>query len=190
MTDTPAYRLILPPGWVRLPTVAAESRRDIRKLVDARFATLPRDTFAALRREVETTLVQTVRNAAANGANDLLLLVNDVAGIPVSASCVIYRASPPGADVALSARQLAANLGDRADVTVVPLAGGQAVRQRRLTTPRIQDGHADSSTVLTYFVPIPDTFDYLVLAFSTSTLPLADALCGLFDAMAATIQFS
>jgi hypothetical protein len=185
-----SYRLLLPPGWVRVPALPALARREVRRLVRARFSGLPPDTLAQLRHEIERTLLSTVRDAADNGASDLLLLVDDVAGMPVSASCVVYPVLANDDTPELPLRDIAQVFGSDGDaVELVPLAGGQAVRVRRDVPGSTGEAEAPPAVVLTYVVPVPDTRDQLVLAFSTSALPLADALCGLFDSMAATLQW-
>jgi hypothetical protein len=77
--------------------------------------------------------------------------------------------------------RLADTLGrDDRQVTLVDLPAGQAVRVRSEDLP---------NTNLDIHVPVPGSSAYLLLSFSTPLAPLADALVGMFDAIAGTLRW-
>jgi hypothetical protein len=45
-------------------------------------------------------------------------------------------------------------------------------------------------TSLDLHVPVPDSSAWLLLSFSTPLAPLADALVGMFDAVAGTLRWT
>ncbi|MFG2678239.1 hypothetical protein [Streptomyces sp. NPDC048392] len=84
--------------------------------------------------------------------------------------------------------------GDRAavEIGVAELAAGTAVRIRRRTRQPGENGpdgnHASVS--VEYHLPVPGTTAYLLLAFSTPLEPIADAMAGLFDAIAGSLTWT
>lgn len=217
LPDGLRYRLVLPEGWIRLPANPLALRPAARRLLAGRFADLPRDTTAQLRRQLEDELVQLADTASDQFAVDLLLLDHEVEGRPLSASCVVSLVPVPlhGPD---SLAQLAQESGEgalsseiltfthTAAVRVVreeapathaaPLSAAEAeqVAQavRELVGPEalVDVPAAPSSRLVEVFVPVPDSDATLLLSFSTSVRPLFEPLTELFTAMAATVQFS
>ena len=86
---TPAYRLVVPPGWTRLPAAPERLRPAVRSLLLHRFAAHPRDTTAVLRREVEQQLVDVVSGPGCEYLRMLLLLDLAVERMPVTATCLV-----------------------------------------------------------------------------------------------------
>ncbi len=77
---------------------------------------------------------------------------------------------------------LAATLrADGAEITIAELPAGRAVRVRRFDPP---------VTSLDLHVPVPGSSAWLLLSFSTPLAPLADALVGMFDAVAGTLRWT
>jgi hypothetical protein len=67
---------------------------------------------------------------------------------------------------------------------------GRAVRARRRSAPQGNPMDYQSPvTNLDIHVPVPGSSAYLLLSFSTPLDPLADALVGMFDAIAGTLRW-
>jgi hypothetical protein len=114
----------------------------------------------------------------------MFLSLQQVAGIPLAASLVIFLVPPTTQEV--TAPELAISLaGDERQVTVVSLPTGQAVRVLRRTSSA--DGSA--SATLEVFVPVPHNGEWLLLSFATPLSPLVPALTKLFDAICATLRW-
>ncbi|MGH7747784.1 MAG: hypothetical protein ACREQ5_23945, partial [Candidatus Dormibacteria bacterium] len=78
----------------------------------------------------------------------------------------------------------------RADVQVVELPAGRAVRVSRMRSTDIPgtDGSLLTSEVQ-YLLPVPASTAMAVLTFSTPTIALADRFAELFDLMAERFEF-
>ena len=73
------WTLLLPPGWIHLPTGVAEGRRAVKALLDRRLRHLPRDEIARGRRVLERELRAALSDARQAGAGDVWTQV-DLAG--------------------------------------------------------------------------------------------------------------
>lgn len=81
------------------------------------------------------------------------------------------------------------------EIAVEELTAGTAVRVRRLTRQPGENGpdapHAAHASVsVEYHLPVPGTTAYLLLTFSTPLEPIADAMAGLFDAIAGSLTWT
>lgn len=183
-----AWALLLPPGWTYLPTDRAAGRAAVARLLDRKLRTLPRDAIATWRRELEREMDRQLSTAADNGASAVYLLVEPVGGVTVTASLTV--ATLPF-DAESLGEGLTATFGTAGDVLESGLttAGGQpALRRRRLVVSRLTPGGPRvPSTAVDWVVPLPDGDEALTLTFTTSTVPLFEALVGLFDALADTL---
>jgi hypothetical protein len=114
----------------------------------------------------------------------MFLSLQQVAGVPLAASLVIFLVPPPGTQT-VTARDLAGSLtSDRRQATVVDLPAGQAVRALgRPSPPEEQE-----SATLEVFVPVPHNGEWLLLSFATLLGPLVPALTKLFDAICTTTE--
>jgi hypothetical protein len=110
--------------------------------------------------------------------------LQQVAGIPLAASLVIFLVPPPGSQ-AVTAGELAGSLdGEGRQVRVTDLPAGTAVRVLRRTES------ADGTTATPeMFVPVPRGGGWLLLAFSAPLGPLAPAMMKLFDSIAVTLRW-
>ncbi len=75
-----------------------------------------------------------------------------------------------------------------AEVSVVDLPAGPALRHRRRVDARAFDRTVECDNV-SYVLPVPRVHRTLFLEFSTPTLPVADAMAGIFDAVATTVRW-
>ena len=185
--------LLLPPGWVRLPTAAAEARRAVRSLVGRRLRHLPRDQIAAGRRVLERELRQQLAEARDAGASDVYAQVDLIRGMPVSAGLTVSLLQVAG-DGDTLLRGLTAVLGAAGDVVESGTAAAgdlPALRRRRRFRRSLSDGApALTHTAVDWVVSLPDGDDVLVLAFATATEQVADALVALFDAIAQSLEIA
>lgn len=185
--------LLLPPGWVRMPTAAAAGRRAVAAMLDRRLRHLPRDQIAGGRRRLEQELRQQLAAARASGASEVYAQVDLVHGMPVSAGLTVGRLQVGGDDESLM-KGLTALLGAAGDVVAcepATVGGVPALRRRRRFLRAVADGTpALPQTAVDWVVPLPDSDDVLVLAFATSTEQIADALVALFDAIAMSLELT
>ncbi|MGP3972154.1 hypothetical protein [Streptomyces sp. 6N223] len=186
-----------PLEWYRIPLASPDAReRSVRALVDR---TLPnRDEFATKRHELKQLIDNLTWEAASKDGLEMYLSTQTVLGVPISASLVVTAESPDedsGIGV-IPVRLMAEAQQDKypqAEVEVVDLPAGRAVRVRRQERPQdasdlgLPEGR--TSTLLTYFVQIPESPTHLVLSFNTPLTELADALVELFDAVAHSLTW-
>ena len=186
--DSPAgYDLLLPPGWWLVPADPVGSRESIRKLLDARLAELPRDAAFPLRAEIETRLRDLVAQAQQIGAIDVLLTVDPMQGLPITASCLVTLV-PGNGPVSLDAiRDRMAEGADEQDT--VEIAGGPALRFRRRRVPPPDRSDDVPATVVEHVLPVPGSSDHVALVWSTPVEQIADELAVLFDAIAGTFRW-
>lgn len=202
------WSMLLAPGWwhVRLDE---HRHRSVHALFDRLLASLPRDQVFAARREMEAEINQVADRAQAAGGAELYLLVSPRYGVPLAASCLatVLDFEMPG-DV--PAEELARLLADRPgdEPGVLEVNGEKCVRIRRATVwpdlPVGEDGEPALPAEMTLSqaatlmpdtrvevqVPFPDGGRTLLLTFSTP-LPqvLAEAMVGLFEAMAESVRW-
>lgn len=189
------YALLLPPGWSRLPLDPVRSRATMRRLIDERFARLPRDKVATLRRELELEVRRVVERAASAGAVDLWLQTELVRGVAISASLTVTVVPAAGGDGLESL--VAGTDAELRSSELVEVGVERAVRRVRVTAagpdPAGERGVlADvlpSATVVEYLFAIPDSPKLLLLSFATTTHQVLDALVALFDAVGQSLEW-
>ena len=192
------FTLLLPPGWARIPLDERMPLR-IKQLVDQRLSGAPVEHRTALRTGLTRELTDTLTRARRQGGLDVLLSLDPVARTPVPASALVTHLGAGGGDGAVLAPLLGTLVSggpglDVVELGVVEVAGASAVRRRASRTERVPTqgdlpGGVLRVTQLEYFVPIPGGGGLLVLAFSTPIAPLAEALVGLFDVVAASLRW-
>ncbi|MER5518691.1 hypothetical protein [Streptomyces sp. NPDC002763] len=186
------YRLAVPEGWERIVLDPDRWPYRIEKLVKRGL----RRTKAGPR--LEAALAERMREQAeaahANGGVEMYVMNRILGQVPVSAGLVVTVLRPPpgteAGDLGDVARSLALR-GTAEDVTLVDLPAGPAVRHRYLRRPAADDpdGNKLAVTHLDVHLAVPHSDQRLLLSFSTPMEPLADALVGLFDSVARTLQW-
>lgn len=135
------YRLVVPPGWTRLPAEPDRLRSAVRAMLLRRFAQQPRDATAALRREIEQELVDIARGPGREYLRMLLVLDLQVERRPVTATCLVSLL-PQRVDGEPALQQLAASMADGVIESVVedlgPNRGVVVVRDVRSAAPDVQ----------------------------------------------------
>jgi hypothetical protein len=197
------YRIILPPGWARIP-LREGTDATLEELVYSRLRTvpqqIPRDRGMRYRMLVRRTVEEQV--AAARGANglDLYLPVRPRHRTLVAASFLVSEVVLPeghGAGVAAVGAGLA---GTGVEVRAREVAGGPAVRReyvRRADPGRKAAAPAAPATRhVEYALPVPhDPRRFLAVAFSTAGDGVVDsefttAVVELFDALMTTFRWA
>lgn len=148
------YRLVVPPGWIRLPVDPAAMRVAARAMLLRRFAPHPRDTTAALRREIEQQLLSIVGGPGHGYMRMLLTLDLQVERRPITATCLVSLL-PQGVQGEQGLQALAASQSEGAVESVVedlgPNRGVVVVRDVRTVaqatpdraTARLARGYTD-----------------------------------------------
>lgn len=192
-----AYALLVPSLWTRLPVDPVGSRAVVRRLLDERFASLPRDAVARLRHEAERELRRTVEQAVDAGAVELWLHTGLVRGLTLAASLTVTVV--PGAGAPGLAGLVGAADGGVVSTELVPVPEGQAVRRLKHTAAGTDPGATGGvlrdalppATVVEWVHPVPDSADLLLLTFATTHAePVREALVALFDAVGASLTWS
>ncbi len=187
------FRVATPNNWFSLNLDPRSMQRSITRLVEARVA--PGPEFEGARRELTEVLRNVAADAAEQGAVHAFMLSDVIAGRPVSASltCTLTTTAeePDLEDVSRQLRHAAKGRLRGAEVTVIDLPAGSAVRSRERRIDDVPEPIARRVEVesLQYFVRVPDTNALLLLSFSTPNLPIADALVELFDAIAGSLEW-
>ncbi|RBY96218.1 hypothetical protein DQ237_10150 [Blastococcus sp. TF02-8] len=185
------WTLLLPRGWVSLPTDAKAGAAAVRRLIDRRTAHLPRDEVAPARRRLTVELRGMLGEARDAGVEAVHAHLDLMRGLPVTATCSVLLHKGAAADPRTLA-QLAGALGSADTVTeldVDSLAGLAAIRRRRRGVVTVDGAEASvPSTGLDWIVPLPDGEGVLAMSFSTVTEPVVEELVVLFDAIAGTLQ--
>ena len=193
MTSTGAvtdFRLLLPPGWVRLPLDRQAPLR-VKNLVSERLGAVPVARRAELRSALTRELTTVLSTAARQGGIDVLLSLDPVAGRPVAASGLITHLQGPGDGDPLDAVMGMLGASERVrELGIVEVAGGPAVRRLTVRRERLPDtDDALTVTQVDYFVRLPGANGMLVLTFSTPIEQLAPPLVQLFDVIGGSLRW-
>ncbi|MFJ6690102.1 hypothetical protein [Streptomyces sp. NPDC091294] len=204
------YRLLLPEGWFRILLDPDQRDGSVDALVERQFRGI--DNAPHLKEELRADLRRRAAKAYRGGGIELYLSLQAVGPFTVPASLLVTLAPLRHAEP-LPPEDLARVLAEEAEATedgsgnagspvpeiaVEELTAGTAVRVRRLTRqpggngPDGPDGPqaAHASVSVEYHLPVPGTTAYLLLTFSTPLEPIADAMAGLFDAIAGSLTWT
>jgi hypothetical protein len=191
--------LMLPEGWVVLPTDAGQRRQTdaaVEELVMAALpADLPRDSAEPWRRELRRHLSHAVDEARDSGARSVGLPIAPLDGVIIPASfCTAVVEDPDPRD---PERLLAGLLADAgADGSFQEIGGGPAVRVDSAVTEQGPGGvYAGPTRRVAYYLPHPDApgcwavTTFTTLADGNPHGAFADALVVLFDAIMSTMRW-
>ncbi|MGW1712347.1 hypothetical protein [Streptomyces sp. NPDC002156] len=181
----PVFGLVTPEDWYRIPLQPRERlEASVTALVKRQFAGV--DDQPVLRRRTEEQLLDTAEAGVEQGGVVLYLSFLEAAGIPLSASLLVSHLHQrfDGLDAV-------AALAGSGEVGLTRLPAGRAARlvRRERSKQSRKLGSEFEDTVVEYFVPVPDRDEVLMLTFSTPLEPIADAMVGLFDAVAGTLRW-
>jgi hypothetical protein len=179
------FTLLMPPGWVRLPLDGREHERVVT-LVNAKVQDLPPDLREGLRRTLTKEMLDALAGARQAGGVDVFLSIAAVGEVPIAASCLVTFLDARGS-VPLEGL-VTEFVAAAQQVAVISIAGAPAVRRQS-----VQDQESGDTvlrtTMVDFFVPVPESTGLLVLSFATALEPLAEALVQLFDAMAESLRW-
>jgi hypothetical protein len=186
------YRILLPDGWFRIDLSPECRQRSVDALVERQFNGI--DDGPHLKRQAREELLARAVKAYENGGLELYLSLQQAGPVTIPASLLITFVPPQHPEVVppeVLRNYLAGNGPAGRRITVEELQSGHAVRVRARTVPAAEDptGNTLPTTSVDYHVPIPNSAAYLLLSFSTPLDPLADAMVGLFDAIAASLAW-
>jgi len=179
-----SYRLVVPDGWFNVDLDPDHRKRSVQALVERQFTGI--DNAPYLKAQAREELLSKVEDAYTAGGLDLFLSLQQIAGIPLAASLVVFLVPAPEDGPAADAEQLAKTLrDDNRQVMLTALPAGKSVRVLR---PGGAEPGADATT-LEVFVPVPGSGAWLLLSFSAPLSPLAPAMTKLFDAICTTLRW-
>jgi hypothetical protein len=121
------YRMALPDCWARLPMETNAMRSAARAYLLRKYGRFSRDETVMLRRQLEEQLVELTRRPGAEYARMLLALSLDIAGRPVSASCLVSVVDQDLSDHERLIRLLDTERHDALDSAIVQLAANRCV---------------------------------------------------------------
>jgi hypothetical protein len=177
------YRLVVPDGWFAVDLEPGRREHSVAALIKRQFAGI--DNAPHLKQQARQELLAQTRAAQTAGGLEMFLSLQQVAGVPLAASLVIFLIPPPGTLV-VTAQDLARSLaGAERQAAAVDLPAGQAVRVLGRTSALDKS----ASATLEVFVPVPHSGEWLLLSFATPLSPLVPALTKLFDAICTTLRW-
>lgn len=189
-------RIVTPAGWYDLELDPVLRKTRHARLVRRRLGREPE--LARLREEVLEQLETVTARAEVQGAVFASMFSQVMEGKAVAATLFAFlRPAMVGDDLRATLEESAEALrgGDENDddgpaleVDVVELPAGLALRHRRRVVAPVSDRMVECDNV-SYVLPVPAVRRTLFLEFSTPTLPVADAMTELFDAMARTVRW-
>lgn len=183
------WGLMLPAGWSTLSTSTASRSADVRRMTNRMMRGRSRDELVQVRIDVERTMAEQLESAYRNGATEIHVLTEPIAGTPVSASLTVAPLTLTQEQDVVDAVLQALGAGEGVvEHGTTELAGQPAIRRRRRYPIRDAETAGEAwATAVEYVVETdPDTL--LVLTFTTTTDLVADALVALFDAMAGSLH--
>ena len=179
-----SYRLAVPQEWFVIDLEPGRRERSVAALVERQFAGV--DNAPHLKAHARQETLAKAEAAYAAGGLEMFMSMQQIAGIPIAASLVIF-AVPPSATGVVAPEDLAAKLaGEERRVTVVDLPAGRSVRMLRRSG---SDDEAASAT-LEVFAPVPGSGSWLLLSFAAPIGPLVPAMTRLFDAICMTLRWN
>ncbi|MFI9461743.1 hypothetical protein [Streptomyces xiamenensis] len=185
------YRLLLPEGWYRIPLEPEQCVRSIDALVERQFKGV--DDAPHVKKQMRDQLLDQADKAVQNGGIEIYLSLQQAGPITVPASLVItFIANGPAATELESVAadiQRSGSAGTQAAKVELPSGPGVRARSRVEVGRDEKTGEVLHSNALDYYLPIPHSPAFLLLSFSTPLDVLAEALMGLFDAIASSFTW-
>ncbi|WP_445528243.1 hypothetical protein [Streptomyces cyslabdanicus] len=186
------YRLLLPDGWFRILLEPEQRDKAIEALVERQFDGI--DNAPHLKEDLRRDMRRRTAKAYRSGGIELYLSLQEVGPVTIPASLLVTLA-PPRHPEPLPLEALAQRFAEEGEgsVSIEELSSGPAVRVRRLTPQDTDEEGAEpphNSLSVEYHLPVPGTSAFLLLTFSTPLEAIADAMAGLFDAIAGSFTWT
>lgn len=195
------YRLIIPPGWARLP-LRHGTDQVLEDLVFSRLKNLPpevsRDNGMKYRLTVRRSVARQITEARKAGGLDLYLPLTTRYGVVLAASFVVSEhtaAEPSGFSPELLLTSLVPSQGD-ARTSTQELAGTLAVRREHVRPPQPEHDVQVATRRVEYALPVPyDPRRMVSIVFSTpgdgdTESDFTKAVAELFDASVMTFRWT
>ena len=169
------YAITVPDSWALIPLEPGRREKAIGALIRRQFAGT--QGAAGVRAALRRHLTDLAEAAWQTGGIEFYLSLMMAGPLPVPASLLVTLIPPPpsgplpGEAVALEAKKR------NRSVTFVRVPAGTAVRQA-------------AATDVSFYFSVPGSGAWLLLAFSGPGGPVATAMGGLFDAIAATLRWA
>jgi hypothetical protein len=189
------YRVVLPPGWARIP-LRDDPARAVDAILDESFRGLPMDSYGPMRKELRRQWLAQVEAARDNEGVDLYLPVERVHGQTIAASFVVSVVSFDSVESPRPEDVLVSVAADTDGTSLTEVDGAPAIRTETVV-PAAEGG--DESQVgsrrVSYLVSIPDSGDrWMAVSFSTlgdgdPEGQVARLLVDLFDAVVSTLRW-
>lgn len=183
------YRLAVPDGWDRIVLDPERIDGQVERVVDR--VTRGRDDIPHLKAQLHEAIKNQALLAWSNGGMELYLANQQVGDVTLSGALVTTYIAPKDGPLPTLV-QHGTNLAKQgADVAMVDLAVGPALRHRyrELPDPAAQYGNKLPITHLDYTLEVPNSDAQMLMSFSTPVEPLANEMVVLFDTIAQTIQW-
>lgn len=190
------YRLVLPPGWVRIP-LRDDPGASVDAILDKSFRDLPKDKYGPIRSELRKSLMKQVDAARDNEGVDLYLPVERVHGATIAASFVVSVVAINGVETPQPEDVLTALVSNSDGASFADVDGAPAVRTETVVAPveGADDESQFGSRRVSYLVAIPEGLDrWMSATFSTvgdgdPEGDVATLLIELFDAVMSTLRW-
>lgn len=192
------YRVVLPPGWVKIP-LRDDPSSTVDAILDRSFSQLPRDKYGPIRAEVRKRMMAQIATARDSEGIDLYVPVERMHGQLVAASFVVGLMVSVAVDLPPAQDVLVAFAADSPAATLTEVDGAGAVRTERSVAAEpgaeMDDESSFGSRRVDYLVAVPDRPDaWLSVSFSTlgdgdPDGEVARVLVELFDAIMLTFRW-
>lgn len=190
-----AYTLTTPDSWVELDLQPATRERSIREAVERRTREVPE--LWEQRHAIRKLFIAEAERAHRSGAVACSSFTMPTDAGPVTGAMTVSLVADPGA----GREDLRAELGFRerprtddplapyAVTSVVELADGLSCpRSAGIEDVALDGGHYLRQVFMTTAVPVPRFRSVFLIAASSPSLPLADALIDVFDAVSSSFR--
>ncbi|MFF1377062.1 hypothetical protein [Streptomyces sp. NPDC058308] len=171
------YHLLVPRDWFRIDLTLDRWRPQLKTFVDQQAA--GRHMSAQARQGLWTTLRNTAESGVSQGSLELFLRSESTVEAATPATLLVSLLAMPG-DLYATPEEWARSLSDRrgadAEVTLIDLPAGRAVR-------------VATATALDLFVHMPGRAGYLLLAFTVPLSGVDSSLGQLCEAMARSLRW-
>jgi hypothetical protein len=172
------YQLIVPRDWFRIDLTLDRWRAQLKTFVDRQAVRRPMSPQA--KQELWTALRNTAERGVAHGALELFMHSEASAVSSATPATLLISLLPMRGPLSVPPKEFAQALADRrteaADVTVVPLPAGDAVR-------------VATATALDFYVQMPGDVGYLLLSFTIPLSGVSSPMGELCEAIATSLRW-
>lgn len=198
-TEQLGYRVVLPPGWVRIP-LREDAGPTVDAILDRSFSELPRDKYGPIRAELRKKLFAQIEAARRNEGIDLYVPIERMHGQVIAASFIVGLMPSTAVDLPPPEDVLVAFAAESEGASLTEIDGAGAVRAEKVVAAAPDANPEDESSFgsrrVDYLIAMPQRPD-VWLSVSFSTLgdgdpdgEVAALLVELFDAVMSTFRWT